>query len=91
MKNGKTVMIPARLVFPQTEDTCMKKFSLFAFAAALFAFGFTGPASAEPPKWSWGECESSKTLSVENESLDQSVAESTAPESTKPAETIEGS
>ncbi len=90
MKNGKTVIVPARLVFPQTEDTCMKKFSFIAFAAALFAFGFTGPASAEETKWSWGECESSKTLSVENETLDQSVAESGEPESTKPAETTEG-
>ncbi len=90
MKNGKTVMIPARLVFPQTEDTCMKKFSFLAFAAALFAFGFTGPANAEKPNWGWGECDSEKTLSVENETLDQSVAESAAPESTKPAETTEG-
>ncbi len=68
----------------------MKKFSLFAFAAALFAFGFTGPASAEEPKWGWGECDSQRTLSVENETLDQSVAESDGPESTKPAETTEG-
>ena len=68
----------------------MKKFSLFTFAAALFALGFAGPASAEEPKWSWVECESSKILSVENESHDQSVAESTMPEGSKPAETTQG-
>jgi hypothetical protein len=90
MQNGKTVIVSTRLVFLQTENACMKKFSLFAFAAALFAFGFTGPASAEETKWGWGECESSKILSVENESHDQSVAESTMPEGTEPAETTEG-
>ena len=37
-----------------------------------------------------GECESSKILSVENESHDQSVAESTMPKGTEPAETTEG-
>lgn len=93
MKNAKTVIIPMRLVFPQTENMCMKKLSLFTFVAALFAFGFAGSASADgdKTKWGWGECEGSKILSVENESLDQSVAESTMPEGTEPAETTKGS
>ncbi len=74
----------------------MKKFSLFVFVAAIFAFGLTGQASAEPqagaesPKWSFGECDSNKTLSVENEALNQSVAETDGDQSTKPAETTEG-
>jgi len=68
----------------------MKKAPLFAIVGALFVFGIAGQAFAGDPKWGWGECDSNKTLSVENETLDQSVAEGDGPQSTKPAETTEG-
>jgi hypothetical protein len=59
----------------------MAKFSLAAFVAALFAF--SGPVAAEP-NWGWGDCESQKSLSVENDQgTDQSIAENPAPETPK--------
>ncbi len=63
----------------------MHKFFVFSFAAAFVAFSFAGQVSAEP-NWSWGECDGYKTLSVENETLDQSVAETDGPKSIKPAD-----
>ncbi len=65
----------------------MQKLSMFIFAAALIAFGFAGQASAAPestPGWGWGEGCDNKTLSVENETLDQSVAETGQPQPPKP-------
>lgn len=64
----------------------MVKFSLVAFVAAFFAFAFTGQVSAEP-NYGWGDCERSKTLSVENDkATDQSIAENPAPETPKSAD-----
>ena len=62
----------------------MRNFSLITFVMALFVIAFINPAAAEP-KWGWGECDHSKTLSVENdEATDQSVAENPAPETPAP-------
>ena len=63
----------------------MRKFFLYAFAAALFAAGFAGSASAEPG-WGWGECSGGKTLTVENPTLDESIAEGDGKQSTKQAD-----
>lgn len=64
----------------------MRKLSVFSFVAALVAVSFAGPVSAEPQGGYGGECGGFKTLSVENETLDQSVAETDGPQSTKPAD-----
>ncbi|MDA1089438.1 MAG: hypothetical protein O3A85_03880 [Proteobacteria bacterium] len=63
----------------------MRTLSVFAFVAALVAVSFAGPVSAEP-QWSWGDCDGQKSLSVENETVDQSVAETKGQQSTKPAD-----
>jgi len=64
----------------------MRPLFIFAFAAALVAVSFAGPVSAEPG-WSWGgDCSERKSLSVEIETKDQSVAETDGPQSTKPAD-----
>ena len=65
-------------------DRFMRKLSVFSFAAALVAVSFVGPVSAEP-QWGW-ECDGSKSISVEHETLVQSVAETDGPQSTKPAD-----
>ena len=57
----------------------MRTFMFYAFAAALMAFGFAGPASAE------GECSGGyKTQSVEISTPDNSIAEDSTNQSTKP-------
>ena len=58
----------------------MRTLIALSFVAALFAVSFAGPASAGMG------CNGSHTLSVENKSLDQSVAETDGPQSTKPAD-----
>lgn len=65
----------------------MRKPILLSFAAALVAVGFVGPASAGNGEgYGWGACDGHRTLSVENETLDQSVAETDGQQSTKPAD-----
>ena len=60
----------------------MRTLSVIFLVAALVAVSFAGPVSAEPQ----GGCGGYETLSVENETLDQSVAETDGPQSTKPAD-----
>ena len=61
----------------------MRTLIALSFVAALLAVSFAGPVSAGSD---WGVCDGHKTLSVENETQDQSVAESDGPQSTKPAD-----
>ncbi len=59
----------------------MRTFTFYAFAAALLAFGFAGPASAE------GGCSGGyKTQSVEISTPDNSLAEDATTQSTKPGD-----
>ncbi len=59
----------------------MRTYTFYAFAAALLAFGFAGPASAEGE----GGCTGGyKTQSVEISTPDNSVAEDATNQSTKP-------
>lgn len=64
----------------------MRTLSVISFVAALVAVSFAGPVSAEPQGGCGGGCGGYETLSVENETLDQSVAETDGPQSTKPAD-----
>lgn len=64
----------------------MRTLSVISFVAALVAVSFAGPVSAEPQGGCGGRCGGYETLSVENETLDQSVAETDGPQSTKPAD-----
>jgi hypothetical protein len=64
----------------QAGDSLMRTLIALSFVAALFAVSFAGPVSAGMG------CDGYKTLSVENETHDQSVAESDGPQSTKPAD-----
>jgi len=63
----------------------MRTLSVISFVAALVAVSFAGPVSAEPQGGCGGGCGGYETLFVENETLDQSVAETDGPQSTKPA------
>ena len=64
----------------------MRTLSVIFLVAALVAVSFAGPVSAEPQGGYGGGCGGYETLSVENETLDQSVAETDGPQSTKPAD-----
>ena len=64
----------------------MRTLSVISFVVAVVAVSFAGPVSAEPQGGCGGGCGGYETLSVENETLDQSVAETDGPQSTKPAD-----